>query len=130
MDKYKEIKKRFAMFGVLVLMFFVGFGTGNYVKHKTSTALPANYTTKPTNEPFLSAPTQPAKDPKPEVVPKAEDKPVIDPANCLIKGNIAADGRKIYHVPGGASYNRLKSPKACFNTEAEAQAAGFEKAKR
>ncbi len=114
------------MLGVLVLMFFVGFGTGNYVKHKTSATSPNNYTTKTTNEPFLSATaptsTKNSNDQKTEVIPKGGD--------CLIKGNIAADGRKIYHVPGGASYNRLKSPKACFNTEAEAQAAGFEKAKR
>jgi hypothetical protein len=40
-----------------------------------------------------------------------------------IKGNISGSS-KVYHKPGGSSYNRTK-PEACFNTEAEALAAGF-----
>ena len=44
-----------------------------------------------------------------------------------IKGNISSSG-KIYHLPGGAFYNRTV-PEACFSTEAEAQAAGFRKSK-
>jgi hypothetical protein len=43
-----------------------------------------------------------------------------------IKGNISGSN-KIYHMPGGSSYNRTK-PEACFGTEAEAQAEGFRKA--
>lgn len=50
--------------------------------------------------------------------------------NCegKIKGNISSSG-KIYHVPGGAFYKRTV-PEICFNTEADAQAAGFRKSKR
>ena len=48
--------------------------------------------------------------------------------SCKIKGNVSASG-KIYHVPGGSSYNRTQ-PEMCFNTEAEAQTAGFRKAIR
>lgn len=45
-----------------------------------------------------------------------------------IKGNISSSG-KIYHMPGGAFYNRTV-PEVCFSTEAEAKAAGFRKSKR
>ncbi|HYD90652.1 MAG TPA: hypothetical protein VEA37_04090 [Flavobacterium sp.] len=45
-----------------------------------------------------------------------------------IKGNISSSSQ-IYHVPGGSSYNKLQA-EACFDTEAEAQAAGFRKALR
>jgi micrococcal nuclease len=48
---------------------------------------------------------------------------------CVIKGNISSGGKKIYHVPGGASYKVVK-PEQCFNTEAEAAAAGYVKASR
>ena len=43
-----------------------------------------------------------------------------------IKGNVGASGSKVYHKPGGSFYNRTKA-EACFNTEAEAVAAGFRK---
>lgn len=41
-----------------------------------------------------------------------------------IKGNINSKGEKIYHVPGGAYYDRT-IPEEWFCTEAEAQAAGY-----
>lgn len=46
----------------------------------------------------------------------------------MIKGNISSSG-KIYHIPGGAFYNRT-IPELCFTTEAEAQSAGFRKSMR
>jgi micrococcal nuclease len=49
--------------------------------------------------------------------------------NCVIKGNINSKGEKIYHVPGGANYESTK-PEKCFQSEEEAKAAGFRKAKR
>lgn len=50
--------------------------------------------------------------------------------NCegKIKGNISS-ASKIYHVPGGAFYKNT-TPEMCFDTEAQAQAAGFRKSKR
>ena len=46
----------------------------------------------------------------------------------MIKGNINS---KIYHVPGGASYNKLAEHNTIyFNSEEEAQAAGYRRAKR
>lgn len=47
----------------------------------------------------------------------------------LIKGNINSKGEKIYHMPGGASYDRT-NPEEWFITEQEAIDAGFRKAKR
>lgn len=44
-----------------------------------------------------------------------------------IKGNINAKGDKLYHVPGGKSYDRTK-PEQWFCSEADAEAAGFRKA--
>ncbi len=43
-----------------------------------------------------------------------------------VKGNISS---KIYHVPLGGSYARTKNRVVCFDTEAEAQAAGYRKAR-
>lgn len=51
-------------------------------------------------------------------------------AEPTIKGNITSGGKdKIYHVPGGQSYEQTK-PEAMFCTEEEAIAAGFRKASR
>lgn len=48
--------------------------------------------------------------------------------NGMIKGNVNS---MIYHVPGGASYNKVAEHNAIyFNTEEEAQAAGYRRAKR
>ncbi|WP_152394971.1 thermonuclease family protein [Paenibacillus guangzhouensis] len=46
-----------------------------------------------------------------------------------IKGNISSKGDKIYHVPGGQSYESTKAEEM-FCSEADAEAAGFRKAKR
>jgi hypothetical protein len=51
-----------------------------------------------------------------------------------IKGNISDDGQKIYHVPGGAYYDRvdveLNKGEQLFCTEADAEAAGYTKSLR
>ena len=51
--------------------------------------------------------------------------------SCIgqIKGNISSKGEKIYHVPGGAFYNRTTA-EMCFATETEAKAAGFRKSSK
>ncbi len=43
------------------------------------------------------------------------------------EGQIKGSASLIYHVPGGAFYDRTTNPARCFDTEAEAQAAGFRK---
>ncbi len=53
-------------------------------------------------------------------------------SNCLIKGNVSADGKRRYHVPGSRSYNdtRIDARRGerWFCTEVEAQAAGWVRA--
>ncbi len=53
---------------------------------------------------------------------------------CNIKGNISSSGEKIYHVPGGASYNKTvidtSKGERWFCSEAEAVKAGWRRAKR
>lgn len=49
-------------------------------------------------------------------------------STCSIKGNISGKN-KIYHVSGGAFFERTQE-EMCFETEAEAQAAGFIKSSR
>ncbi len=54
----------------------------------------------------------------------------VQDASCKspqIKGNINTKGDKIYHLPGGKSYELTKA-EAKFCTEKEAEAAGFRKA--
>lgn len=76
---------------------------------------------KPKNKPK----EQPKEKPKEEPAPSGQGK---------IKGNISSEGEKIYHMPGGASYNRTKidpsKGERYFHTEAEAQAAGFRRSQR
>ncbi|KKM12115.1 hypothetical protein SY88_05140 [Clostridiales bacterium PH28_bin88] len=50
-------------------------------------------------------------------------------ATGKIKGNINSKGEKIYHVPGGAYYDQTVAEEY-FNTEEEAQAAGYRKSTR
>lgn len=53
---------------------------------------------------------------------------VADTKQGVIKGNRKS---KIYHVPGGASYNKISQKNVVyFNSESEAQAAGYRRAKR
>ena len=47
-----------------------------------------------------------------------------------IKGKISRDGEKIYHLPGQANYDRIEEADALFETEEDAQAAGFRAAQR
>lgn len=47
----------------------------------------------------------------------------------LIKGNHSSSGELIYHVPGGQFYDRTDAEEY-FNTEEEAQAAGYRRSKR
>ncbi len=73
----------------------------------------------------LPAMTQPP-DPGAIVLPGA--------AGCVIKGNIASDGERIYHVPGGDFYDRTGIDtgrgERWFCSESEARAAGWRKSRR
>jgi hypothetical protein len=55
-------------------------------------------------------------------------------ASCVIKGNISSRGERVYHVPGGAFYDRTRidfsKGERMFCTEEEAQAAGWQRSKQ
>ena len=74
------------------------------------------------------APVPPAK-----AAPAAPVAPAA-PTSCLIKGNIASDGEKIYHVPGGAYYDVTKISESkgerWFCTESDAVNAGWRPSQR
>ncbi len=56
------------------------------------------------------------------------------PDGCVIKGNISADGKRIYHVPGQSWYARTvvktSDGERWFCSEAEARQAGWRRARR
>jgi hypothetical protein len=59
---------------------------------------------------------------------KTNPAPASGSANCT--GKIKGSSSLIYHVPGGSFYNKTTHPIRCFDTEAQAQAAGFRKSSR
>ena len=65
------------------------------------------------------------------VTPKP--KPPTTTSSCTIKGNISSSGERIYHVPGGRSYNVTKidtsKGERWFCTEKQAVNAGWRKAR-
>lgn len=132
-----------------MLVFLVGFGVGRLapVSRKANISKDySNYSTKTpaeTTHPAADAEGQvrgvtaveiakdPETRPQDSVVPKdeAQIKSHLPNGVCGIKGNISAKGDKIYHIPGGAFFDRVK-PEQCFSTETEAKAAGFRKSSR
>lgn len=73
---------------------------------------------------------------EPQVLPEEDglDEPEKFPLECydLVKGNISADGRKLYHVPGMPNYNNVKidleAGEKFFCSIEEAEDAGWVKA--
>lgn len=131
-EKFYEKKSYFAVALGFVLVFLLGFGTGIFEKdrRKAPTSLP-NYTTnqQKTVE-KATVETKPATE-----APKVGEVQVLGQATstvptqeCLIKGNISASS-KIYHVKGGAFYDRTNA-EMCFSTEQQALDAGFRKSSR
>lgn len=125
--KWLEINRPKIITGLcFILVFVLGFGTGRYDKEnfsKRNSVVQNNYNTKTTVKPKDEKPT--GEQVKKEEVQGAE----VKKENCLIKGNISAQGKKIYHVKGGSFYERT-NPEQCFNTEDEARALGFIKSSR
>lgn len=151
----REHRQSFITAGLCIAIFGIGYGTGSSwhaTSSKSNAPLPIkqnNYTTKPASlpppaqtaegEPAAGVVTPEVKGAQSsEVIPKVTPtasattsgstaKPSTS-SDCLVKGNVSKDS-KIYHVLGGSFYNRVK-PEQCFQTEAEAQAAGFRKSTR
>ena len=105
----------------------------------------------PTAEPAESIEMFAAEEPEPEPEPTATPRPTAEPtplpsptafptrtvrptavpdATPCRPGQIKANkSSKIYHVPGGASYSRTVNAVECFDTEDQAAAAGYRKAR-
>lgn len=66
-----------------------------------------SYVVVDTRSPEVASATQTARVPieATAIVLATEEAPQVA---CDIKGNIAADGEKIYHLPGGVYYDRVK----------------------
>jgi hypothetical protein len=129
----KENQKNLLIAGCFVIIFLVGFGAGNFVKHnkqKTAKTYPNNSTQTAKKPVVLGAQTVDGGEAIVEQ-PKAEqvNNSTTQVVNCPIKGNIASGGKKIYHMKGGSFYNRVKE-EMCFNTETEAKGAGFVKSSK
>lgn len=80
--------------------------------------------TKPQPTPVSNSTPRPRTAPAP-VAPTPQQQQ--SQGACVIKGNISRNG-KIYHMPGQKYYNKT-NPEAIFCSEAEAQSAGFRRAR-
>ncbi|OGE73861.1 MAG: hypothetical protein A3I07_03990 [Candidatus Doudnabacteria bacterium RIFCSPLOWO2_02_FULL_42_9] len=91
-----------------VLVASLGFGLGQFTTNKTEAPeikveqafTPTNYT------------------------------PTVSGTQQICDGKIKGSKSMIYHLPGGAFYDKTTSPIRCFDTEAEAKSAGFRKSSR
>ncbi len=128
-EKFYEKKNYFAVALGFVLVFLLGFGTGIFEKdrRKAPASLP-NYTTnqqKTVEKPVIETKST-VQTGENKVLGQATSS--LPMQECLIKGNISANS-KIYHVKGGAFYDRT-NPEMCFSTEQQAVDAGFRKSSR
>ncbi|QHE50764.1 hypothetical protein [Pontibacillus sp. HMF3514] len=79
---------------------------------------------------YSSASTRKTDTSKSPSVPATQElAPTQQPPTPQIKGNRNGRGELIYHVPGGQYYNRVKG-QVFFQTEEEAQQAGYRKSQR
>ena len=125
MERFKDLLKVYQQQIVLligyVLVAGLAFGIGRFTSPKAKVpdvrveqalALPSNYS--PNSSDVQSA-----------SVASAQTRKSSTLLNC--NGKIKGASSMIYHVPGDAFYNRTTKPIACFDTEAQAAAAGFKK---
>lgn len=137
-EKLKDNKQR-VMFALgSLIIFLLGFGTGRgyTAVNPARPSANSNYATKQQKTPQAAEKSlQNSEEKKTSTDPASKDKRTSatdskpQPGQpCPVKGNISSTS-KIYHVKGGAFYNRV-APEQCFNTEAEAKAAGFRKSSR
>ncbi len=122
-DKLKEAIKNHQQKLVLVVGFLLvaslGFELGQRSVPKFSQELISEVE-------FKEAVTEPAN--YTPITSGAQTSPA--PSAGICTGKIKGSSSMIYHVPGGSFYNRTTKPIQCFDTEAEAKAAGFRKSSR
>lgn len=137
MISYEELKEKTSEYrtqiiygSCLALMFMVGFGTGNAwgPDQNKSRQQYSNYTNNQRQNKELEAKKQPVTKKDTPDTATSHTAQTQNQECAQIKGNISSKN-KIYHIPGGAFYERTQAEQ-CFATEAEAQAAGFKKSSR
>ena len=114
------------------ITFSVGPGSYNFASSSSKSSSSSNsQTNKTTSEKQSTSNTnsQSSSKPSTQPSPQPETTETSTSGTGKIKGNINSKGEKIYHMPGGAYYDRT-DPEVWFSTEEEAQAAGFRRSKR
>jgi len=119
------------------ITFSVGPGSYNFAssssKSSSSSNSQTNKTTtsekQSTSNTNSQSSSQSSSKPSTQPSPQPETTETSTSGTGKIKGNINSKGEKIYHMPGGAYYDRT-DPEVWFSTEEEAQAAGFRRSKR
>ncbi len=132
LDKEKIIMKAKPLITIATCMatdIVAGFGTGKMQTGTTDKSIPnkRSFINYNTNSPLVNTKT-PINEPetKPETKNDAsKNSNATVTSNCLIKGSKS----KIYHIPGGAFYERT-NPAQCFASEDDAQRAGYTKSSR
>ena len=127
-QKFEPHKPKFIIGACFVLVFLVGWGSGSYGKteRRDTVKSQTNYTTSPDKKPQQNTAAGEATQVVIPAVVQGTSSAVSK--SCIIKGNISSTS-KIYHVKGGAFYDRT-NPEQCFETEVEAVAAGYRKSSR
>lgn len=113
-NQFENDWSKWKLLGLVILLQAGSFTAGLYSGHtywsKPSVqVIQPNYSTTETSQPDTQTTT-------------------TSGSTCPIKGNISGKN-KIYHVSGGAFFDRTQE-EMCFQTEAEAEAAGFTKSSR
>ena len=135
-QKLEPHKPKFIVGACFVLVFLVGWGSGSYRKSEKRETVKSqtNYTTSQDKKPQTISPAGAGGEAGATTVTPAAVAGTSTTTNavvskpCIVKGNISS-ASKIYHVKGGAFYDRT-NPEQCFDTEAEAIAAGYRKSSR
>lgn len=108
------------------VVFIAGFGAGK-LQNSDSASGPRslNYTTNANTDKNPAANTANTNSNTNSTAKPTNSATATTSGDCPIKGSKS----KIYHVPGGAFYDRTAASQ-CFATEAEAQVAGYTKSSR
>ena len=80
-------------------------------------------------EPAAPAPAEPAAPLVGDPLDPRHQIPAGGEPGCPVKGNHSSSGEWIYHVPTGQHYDKTE-PEECFDTPAQAEAAGYRASKR
>ena len=122
-DKVKSHQQKIALGLGFIAVASLGFLGGREINHKTE----VNQITQTTPAPINYTPEAAASQTTTTAITNTEP---ATPQVGDCEGKIKGSSSHIYHLPGGAFYNKTTHPIACFDTEAAAVSAGFRKSAR